>query len=251
MTIHSELDETIFLRTVDSTNLEAHRRRADFANRNVLFVSDEQKGGLGQKGRHWESSANLGIWMSLLLARPSTLSHSPRLLSLYAGTVLHKTVARFVEADIRLKWPNDIIIDSLKCGGVLSEIQWQGYSPISAIIGMGINLKHTSEDFSPSIRNSATSLRIAGWHNPDRTDFLNYFIEDFFQQLKMLDNPDALIAQWNDLAYKLNEQVQWETKDSIIDGQFLGINRSGEALIRIEGKIHNFQNGEIRLVNPV
>jgi len=251
LTMHSELDKTIFHRSIDSTNLEARRRRSDFAHQNVLFISDEQTVGLGQQRRHWESAANLGLWMSLFLARPSTLSHSVRLLSLYTGTVLHKTVAHFVDAKIRLKWPNDIMIDSLKCGGVLTEIQWQGNTALSAILGIGINLKHTSADFSPSIRDSATSLRLAGWQEPDRTVFLNSFIEVFFKHIEVLDKPDALVGEWNDLAFKINDHVQWQTKDSIIEGQFVGINQNGDALIRRGETIQNFQNGEIRQLNSV
>ncbi|NQV30505.1 MAG: biotin--[acetyl-CoA-carboxylase] ligase [Candidatus Marinimicrobia bacterium] len=251
MKIHSELDETILLNRIDSTNLEARRRRMEFTHRNVLFISDEQTAGQGQQDRHWESSANMGLWMSFFLARPSTLAHNLRLLSLYAGTMIHKTVEHFVDADVCLKWPNDIMIGSRKCGGVLTEIQWQGNTPISAIIGIGVNLSHRSSDFPQSIRDSAISLLQAGWQEPNREEFLKLFTGYFFQQLDQLDTSDHLMTNWNSLAYRLNENVEWQTKDKILHGQFLGINRNGEALIRVGKTVQIFQNGEIRQLNPV
>jgi len=247
---HPDLDETIFLDSIDSTNMEARRRRSDFAHRNILLISDEQTAGIGQQGRRWESMAKLGLWMTLFLGRPSTLAHSLKLLSLYTGLILQHTVDGLVSKDIRLKWPNDIMIGSLKCGGVLTEIQWHGNIPISAIIGIGINLSHDSTNFPPFLRHSATSLQLAGWKNPDRGKFLDLFVGGFFQQLGELDTPDKLIAKWNSVAYKLNENVQWQTQANIIDGQFLGINQDGDALIRIGSAIRNFQNGEIRQLNP-
>ena len=114
MISHPDLDEIIFLKTIDSTNLELKRRRLEFRGSNVLVVSDEQSQGKGQKGRKWESAAGLGLWMSLHLGRESSLSHNVQLLSIFTGIIVHKIVSPLLSTNIQLKWPNDIMISSKK-----------------------------------------------------------------------------------------------------------------------------------------
>ena len=247
MISHPDLDKTIFLETIDSTNLELKRRRLEFQGRNVLVVSDAQSQGKGQKGRRWESAVGLGLWMSLHLGREAALSHKIQMLSIYTGTVVHEIISPLIPDDVYLKWPNDIMINSKKCGGILTELQWQGDNIVSAIVGIGINLSHGKDDFTPSIQRQATSLKLEGLVNPDRSSFVEAFVDSFFGNLSSLDNGDQLAIEWNKKAYRMKQSVQWESPTGLFEGQFSGINHRGEALINIEGKLQTFQTGELRL----
>ncbi len=248
MTYHPELDKVLLFKTIDSTNVEAQRRRDEFQGRNILIISDEQTTGKGQHGNHWESQAGLGLWMSLVLGKQAHLNHNLQLLSLYTGIVIQHTIVKLINAKVELKWPNDIIIGSRKCGGVLTEIQWMGKSASSATIGIGINLKHSYNDFSSVIRNSATSLLIEGWQKPERDQFLHYFLNLFFDKLSLLDQAESLIADWNKHAFKLNKTVRWQSSSENFEGQFLGINQTGEAQILIGDVVQSFSSGEIHLI---
>ncbi len=247
---HLELDEVIFLKTVDSTNLELKRRRKEFRGTNILLLSDEQSKGQGQKGRTWESVAGLGLWMSLHLGRESSLAHNLQLLSIYTGIIVHRAIAPLINTDIMLKWPNDIMINSKKCGGILTELQWQGEVVTSAIIGVGINLEHQTRDFSTPIQELATSLRLEGYDNPDRTALAQSFIDKFFKGLSQLDDGNQLASRWNKYAYKINQAVTWKTGDSTSEGIFSGINEKGDALLYLDENLQAFQTGEIRFNTP-
>ncbi len=243
----SGLDEVLLFETLDSTNLEAHRRRAEFADRNILLISAAQSAGKGQLGRTWESKAGLGLWMSLFLSRPDFLVHNLQHLSLYTGIVLQQAINELTGVEATLKWPNDIMLGSRKCGGVLTEIQWMGESVTSAIIGIGINLAHTPADFPDDLHSSAISLQMAGWQRPDSGQFLNHFIQLFFRELDLLDQGEAIADRWNKQAFKLNEMIYWQFNNHELSGQFLGINSQGEAQILVNGIKRNFRSGEIRL----
>ncbi|NQV15428.1 biotin--[acetyl-CoA-carboxylase] ligase [bacterium] len=251
MKSHPALDEIIFLKTIDSTNEEAQRRRSEFSGQNILWVSDEQTAGQGQQGRSWESGVGLGLWMSLFLGHPEHLAHNLQLLSLYTGMILHGTISGLIDAKLCLKWPNDIMIKNRKCGGILSKIHWLGESPVSAIIGVGINLKHVALDFPDSIRDSATSLQQAGWLKPDRDLLLDHFIRDFFDGLRRLESPTDLVSDWNRKAYMLDEVVDWIASGQRFRGRFLGINEEGEAQILVNDVVRKFRNGEIRFSGQV
>ena len=247
MTYYPDLDKTIFLDTVDSTNLELKRRRNEFHGCNVLVVSDAQSQGKGQKGRNWESAAGLGLWMSLYLGREDSLKHNIQMLSIYSGLVVHEIISPLVKSNLSLKWPNDIMINSKKCGGILTELQWQGDAIVSAIIGIGLNLNHEKDDFTPSIQNLATSLKLEGLTAPDRASLIDAFVPSFFGNLSSLNRGDQLAAAWNKVAFHMNESVQWESPQGVFEGHFSGINNRGDALVNIEGKQHAFKTGEIRV----
>ncbi|MEA3287472.1 MAG: biotin--[acetyl-CoA-carboxylase] ligase [Candidatus Marinimicrobia bacterium] len=245
--IHPELDDILIFETLDSTNQEAYRRRSEFVGHNILFISNEQTLGKGQYGRHWESEAGLGLWMSLLLGSPTVLKHDLQLLSLYVGIVICRSLTTLMDVDISLKWPNDIIIGNRKCGGVLTEVQWAGATAVSATIGIGINLEHRLTDFSVSIQQTATSLHLAGWEKPDREQVLKNIVQVFFNNIDLLDRAADLAKEWNKVAFKINEPIQWSYNNTIQEGQFLGITETGEAQILRGGVIHNFRSGEIQL----
>ena len=248
MISHPELDRILFLKTVDSTNLEAQRLRHEYRDQNICIVSDRQTAGKGQYGRSWESAAGLGLWMSLFLGRAESLDHELHLLSIYAGWVIHKTLSTITDLSISLKWPNDLMIGRRKCGGILTEIQWQGNSASSAIIGMGINLVHQPTDFPPSIRDQSTSLRNEGWLDTNRDQVLVHYLDTFFENASLMDNPDMLAELWNQHAYRVNESILWQQHEKVVEGLFLGINTQGKARVSMDGKIQTFGNGEIHQV---
>jgi len=244
---HSELDDLIFLDTIDSTNMELKRRRQDFRGSNILLVSDEQTAGQGQKGRLWESASGLGLWMSLQLGRRETLLHDLQRLSLYAGLVMQEIISNHVPLPITLKWPNDIMIGHRKCGGILTELQWQGEQATSAIIGIGVNLTHAHEDFPPDLREQATSLALAGWETPDRQVLISSFTHEFFDKIELLDDGPQMARLWNNLAYGAGQLVKWESDQGMIEGTFSGINAQGEARILVRGGEKIFRTGEVGL----
>ncbi len=247
MISHPDLDEIIHFKSIDSTNLELKRRRDEFQGRNILMVSDEQTKGQGQKGRKWESASEMGLWMSLHLGKSHCLVHNLKLLSLYTGMIVQKIISPSVATQVRLKWPNDIMIGAKKCGGILTELQWQGEAVTSAIIGVGINLHQTRSDFPNSIQEMATSLRLAGFHRPDRGMLAQAFVDEFMGGLSQLDSDKQLVSEWNKLAYMLHQTIVWETLERSISGEFYGVNQRGDALIKIDGELKTFRTGEIRL----
>lgn len=173
------------------------------------------------------------------------------MLSIYTGTVVQEITSPLINDDIQLKWPNDIMINSKKCGGILTELHWQGEAIVSAIIGIGLNLSHEKDDFVPTIQNLATSLKLEGLENLDRSSLIDAFVNLFFGKLSALDDGERLATKWNKKAYRMNQLVQWESPQGNFEGQFSGINARGDALIKIDGKLQAFQTGEIRLTEPL
>jgi BirA family transcriptional regulator, biotin operon repressor / biotin---[acetyl-CoA-carboxylase] ligase len=118
----------------------------------TAVVAEVQEAGRGSRGRSW-SSPRGGLWLSVL-ARPRAAALE--VLSLRAGLAVAEALDRLGAAGrIALKWPNDLMLDDRKCGGILCEARWQGASPAWVAIGLGLNVTNA---VPPALAETATGL---------------------------------------------------------------------------------------------
>ena len=150
--------EVIVLAETTSTNDEIVRL-IDHASEGVVVFAEKQTAGRGQRGNYWESVAGKGLWFSTLLIPEIDVRESAAVTAWAARAIvlaLHEAFG--IEA--KVKFPNDIYVDSRKLGGVLVELRARPGSAHIAILGIGINVNHTLADFSESLRRRATSLAL-------------------------------------------------------------------------------------------
>lgn len=132
------------LETVDSTNSEA-LRRAGAGERGPLWITARrQMAGRGRSGRSWSTAG--GSLAATLLTAPRCAPGDLHQLALLAGVATHDTVCEVLPAGtherVRLKWPNDVLIDGAKTCGILVESTTLG-AELVAVIGIGINIAET------------------------------------------------------------------------------------------------------------
>jgi len=128
--------DLVRLETVDSTNAEALRRAADGAPHGTVIVAAAQSEGRGRRGRTWTSPA--GNLHATIIVRPERTPMGGQLAfvaALAAGEALRPY------APVRFKWPNDLLLDGAKLGGILIEIV-DG----AAVVGIGVNLRSAPDD---------------------------------------------------------------------------------------------------------
>jgi BirA family biotin operon repressor/biotin-[acetyl-CoA-carboxylase] ligase len=119
----------------------------------LVLVAEQQTGGRGRLDRRWVSPPRAGLTLSVLL-RPALDAAHLSLLPLIAGLATVEAVSAVGKVEAALKWPNDILVDGRKLGGLLVEIAGG-----AAVIGIGINVS-TRRDELPV--ETATSLLLAG-----------------------------------------------------------------------------------------
>jgi BirA family biotin operon repressor/biotin-[acetyl-CoA-carboxylase] ligase len=126
---------------VPSTNAEALIIARRGAPGGLWITAAEQSAGRGRRGRTW-STARGNLAASLMLIDPGPAAIAPTL-SFVAGVALHRAVvdvtgAGFAER-IRLKWPNDLLLDGYKLGGILVEGENLPGGPLAVVVGIGVN----------------------------------------------------------------------------------------------------------------
>src|SRR5699024_2242555 len=116
-----------------------------------------QTSGKGRMDKSWHSASAKGIWMSIIL-RPGILPYLTPQLTLLTATVLAETFSELADIQIQIKWPNDILVDTKKMTGILTEMKAEQDHVQYVIIGIGINVNQTQPDLPKSLQEKATSL---------------------------------------------------------------------------------------------
>lgn len=130
----------VLLETTGSTLDVAHDLGAKGARGGTLVLADEQTAGRGRLGRRWISPRGAGVWLTMLLRpRAAPLGGVLAVRAGLAAVLALESVDRRLAP--RLKWPNDVIVQGRKAGGILCEARWSGEVLGWVAVGVGINVR--------------------------------------------------------------------------------------------------------------
>lgn len=133
----------VHYKSIGSTNDEAFRLAMEAPEEVLLVISDSQTKGRGRQGKHWYSPEG-NLYMSLLLQegllKGLRSGDSLQLITLAAGVAVVEAVYSLYDYRASLKWPNDIMAEDRKVGGILTESRIKGSGPSLLVIGVGLNL---------------------------------------------------------------------------------------------------------------
>ncbi len=215
-----------------------------------LAVADEQTAGRGRQGRTWTSPPGTGLLLSLGF-RPTWLESDrtwrlPATVSLAMARAA-ETVAGLPDGAIRLKWPNDLVIETQaataaagthdgggvrKLAGVLGETQGLGSADPCAVVGMGINADWTDAGFPPELAASMTSLRHVSDGRPiDRKILLQVFIERLEPAIHGLRAGRFEAAEWQHRQLTTGRLIRLEQPEGSRIVHALGVDIATGALI--------------------
>jgi len=241
------LGNVLYLPSTTSTNDVAKNLLAIGVPHFSVIVADSQTKGRGRNDRKWYTPPNSGLAVSIIFTNPLTPEHFLRYSGL-AALAVSDTLSIFTDAKIQIKWPNDILIDQLKVGGVLVEAQWSGSLIQGLIMGAGINISKNSVPPVKNLHFPATCLENHTSLKIDRTEFLKAFLERVIFWHHQITTP-KFIQEWeNRLAFK-GELVQLiSTELTITEGRLKGLSDLGEAILMLEdGSEKHYNANELRL----
>src|SRR5450755_2354658 len=140
----------------DSTNRVALELGHAGEPEGAVIIAEEQTAGHGRAGHSWHSERAAGIYATILL-RPRLAPVQAPLLTMMAGLSARAAVQTVTGLSVDLKWPNDLMIQGKKIGGILTEMHAEPSQVRFVIVGIGINVNQ--EKFPPELSSIATSLR--------------------------------------------------------------------------------------------
>ena len=156
--------QIIVLEQTSSTNDAILQVATANSNQGLVLFAEHQTAGRGQRGNRWESAAGKGLWFSILLRPGIQIDESGRL-TIWAIEAVSDVIRNEFSLEPAIKLPNDVQISGRKVAGVLVEMRAQEKAPHLAVVGIGINVNQSMEDFPPELQNRAISLAMA-LHRP-------------------------------------------------------------------------------------
>lgn len=232
--------------SIDSTNAEAQRYLEKNNPKDLLwFLADEQEAGKGRMGSEWVSNKG-NLFCSLIFPINWDLKLLPMLSGLVAVTI-HETLSQFIGSSnlLKIKWPNDILINESKISGALIENIINGANKYT-IIGIGINVIS-----SPNLDIYKTSH--INKHLENHTDVNEVFLKlknNLENRLLIFSYKSAAIIREEMLknAWKINEKINYISNSIEDSGIFENISDDYEIIIRTDTGLTKLNSGELKII---
>jgi len=234
------------LDTVDSTNAEAKRLAAkgeETAPDGALVWALEQTAGRGRRGRKWQSPRG-NLYCSLIL-RPDVPAEQAAQLSFVGALAACDALSALAPPGhmVQSKWPNDILLNGDKVGGLLLEAETGGdETPEWVIMGLGINVaEHPSKAAFP-----ATSLKACGW-TVSAVDSLEAFSRHFmiWANTWLDDGFAAIRKNWLWRCKGLGDKIEVRLADRTMKGIFKDIDQDGALVLKTGKREHRITAGDV------
>jgi BirA family transcriptional regulator, biotin operon repressor / biotin---[acetyl-CoA-carboxylase] ligase len=243
----SEIGKKIFhYFLLDSTNTAAMKLAAQGAPHGTVVLAEEQTGGRGRFGRTWYSEKSAGIYASVIL-RPALPPSAAPILTLMAGLAARQAILDTAGFASDIRWPNDLLLNGKKVGGILTEMSAELDRVHSVVLGIGLNVNHSAMPLD--LRPLATSLRIEGRQTYSRVRLLAILLKQIqsFYHLLMTEGGAGIAARWTAAStFASGRRVRVGLKDGDRSATTLGLEATGALRVRFDdGHEESLVSGEV------
>ena len=226
---HAELPSTM-----DTAKQLARKGSPDF----TTVIAGRQTSGRGRLNRQWFSDEG-GLYFTIVL-RPDL----PPVLSFRVSFLASLTLARILNemfgVDVRVKWPNDLLVDERKLCGMLSELEAEADRVAFINVGIGINVNNDP----PAIEPAATSLKAILGRRVSIKDILARYL-DAFEQRMQTAALDRVIEEWKAHTVTLNREVRVVTTRDVFTGKAVDVDDNGALVLQCaDGSVQKVLYGD-------
>jgi len=227
--------------TLDSTNRYVLDLATSAEFHGYACLAERQTSGRGRRGRNWVSPFGKNIYLSMGWSLPADQPLDG--LSLAIGTCVARAIASVSQVKVNLKWPNDVLLNNGKAGGILVEIAGGSANTRRLVIGVGINLSLSSSD-AGSIDQPWSVVE-----NVSRNELVAALVTeistglDDFSQLGF----EPFRGAWQALDAHEGQEVSIVSNDFAQTGISLGINELGNLMLETSEGVKVFNAGEVSL----
>jgi len=204
-----------------------------------VVIAEAQTEGGGRGGRRWHSGVG-GLYMTVVLRPMSAVS----LIPLMAGVAISDAIRDTADIDAWLKWPNDVLIDGRKVGGVLAESAWFQGELIHILLGIGVNLNNL---LPPSLTEATTLSNEIG-EEIDITRFIQELLLRLGNGLDLLKyEPCRILEAWRGRSSTLGRRVEVVISPSeTVSGIAVDVNQDGALILDVGGRSRPVLSGSLR-----
>lgn len=208
----------------------------------TVIITNNQYRGKGQRGNQWVSAPGKNLTLSLIL-KPSFLRADQQFrLNQVISLAISDYSKEKTEKVVKIKWPNDVLINERKVCGILIENSISGETIQNAIIGIGFNINQTEFEST-----KATSLKLVEGHDFDlQTELQNLLqcVEIRYLQLRE-GKIEMLETDYTSNLYRIGEQHKFKILNGELSGKIVGIDPRGRLMVETDAGEQHFDLKEI------
>lgn len=232
----------------DSTNAMALAQLPTTSGRAKAWFAEHQTAGRGRRGRQWISTFGNNIYLSIAWRFDLPMSRLAGL-SLAIGASVAKLLADHGLQGHGLKWPNDLLYEQRKLGGILVEVSGEAQGPVTAVIGIGLNLDMPRDQaVTQAIDQPWVTLNDAGIA-PDRSDLAAGLLGALLDACCRFSSEGlaGFLPDWERYELYRGEPVRLQAGKQSIDGAYIGVAPDGGLVVRTAAGTQRFYSGEVSL----
>ncbi len=211
----------------------------------TVVIAGTQSLGRGRKQRLWVSPKG-GLWFSFFI-RPQLPPQKAMIVTMATSIAIAKVISSTTKTDVRIKWPNDVLINGKKVCGILTELSAEMDQINYMIIGIGLNVNNELPDnFHPT----ATSLKEVMNQVVSLKQLLLMLLsslDEWYKQVK-LNNNTFIQETWLSLTDIIGKQIEIKEDGFITKGVVKGITENGGLLVETEKGILHIVTGDISYI---
>lgn len=238
-----------FFLSTGSTNDEAQTWAKEGAAEYSLVFAEEQSSGRGRSNRRWITAPGAGLACSIIIYPTKTESASLALFSPLAALAISQVLSEtYGLKDVKIKWPNDVLVQRKKISGILVESNWIGSQAQVVVIGFGLNVTAASIPPADQLLFPATCLENETGQPVERELLLQQIISKLMAWRPRLLSPEFVETWESSLAFK-DELVNIEQPGHwVLTGQVAGIDVHGNLRLRTSiGTEISIASGDLHL----
>lgn len=213
-----------------------------------VLLAEHQSAGRGRRGRTWLAPLGGALCMSFSWTFPEV----PRdlgALGLVIGVCVLRALRTFGLSSARLKWPNDVLVEGRKLGGILIELRAEADGPASVIVGVGLNVSLGPEVLEQIAASgvAATDLVMAGLAQPSRNRLAAQVIDAALEGLLQFEvgGLRRFVEEWRDADALRGRMVDVRAPEGISRGLARGIDVHGALMVETPQGLRRFISGDV------
>ena len=222
----------------DSTN----RWMKENGTQNLVIVADYQTAGKGCGANKWEAERGKNLLFSVMIHPEKLQAKNQFIITQVVSVALCKTLERYLQMEISIKWPNDIYVGDKKICGVLIENRLAGRMIKDMIIGIGLNVNQ--QEFKSDAPNPVSIKQLTG-KDTDREELLKAFLD----QLNACCKSQTFIADYKARLYRREGMHLFKTGDTTFKASIVDVKDDGRLMLQDEdGIAHLYRFKEVTFI---
>lgn len=237
--------------SIASTNTALLDAARGGAPEGLVFVADHQTAGRGRLDRRWQAPPGSSLLVSVLL-RPSIAPSQAHRVTAIVGLAASDACAKVAGVDPKLKWPNDLVVDDRKLGGILAEAVVEAGGLTAVVVGMGLNVNWPAP-LPDDLAATATACNLAAGRDVDRDALLGSFLDRLDARYDASGDDVTALDDVRARSATLGREVRVELPgDRVVIGRAVDLAEDGALLVETRpGEVVRVSVGDVVHLRPI